>query len=462
MANMEWHRLLSAKRIGKTEQSSPDKDGRSKFDSDVDRITYCGAFRRLSRKTQVHPLAGNDHVHNRMTHSLEVARVGFALGKALGTEIGKYLPELMTPSDVGTIVHAACLAHDIGNPPFGHAGESAIKEWFLEEGPRVFDSSALTEVYKKDLYHFEGNAQGFRVLTQLENHTFHGGLQLTCATLATFLKYPWDVRTNSTKFSAYMSEAKIIEEVATEVGLLSSGEGAWCRHPLAFLVEAADDICYGIVDLEDAVELKILTFDQVFDVLTASLNESERRSIRDKFTAPAAFRVNLSRLRGALIDRLVRAAVRAFMNNYDAIMSGDFRGDLFAGLDKTHPDRGIVESAKTLAREKVYTVTSKVELELGCSSTFSCLLDAFCGAALKCSNHLCDKDHTAIDRKSKLVLRLLGDHSPLETDPPGGSTWNDYQCVRRALDFVGGMTDNYAVYVAQQIQGTRLSTTQRQ
>ena len=462
MVNMEWKRLLSAKRVGKTQQSPPGKDGRSKFDSDVDRITYCGAFRRLSRKTQVHPLAGNDHVHNRMTHSLEVARVGFALGKALGAEIEKHLPKSMLPSDVGTIVHAACLAHDIGNPPFGHAGESAIKEWFLEEGPTALESSALTEAYKNDLYHFEGNAQGFRVLTQLENHVFQGGLQLTCATLATFLKYPWDVRKKSAKFSVYLSEAEILKEVATEVGLVPSGEGAWCRHPLAYLVEAADDICYGIVDLEDAVELKILTFDQVLDVLTKSLTAAEREAIKEKFTVATAFRVNLSRLRGALFDRLVQAAVQAFLDNYDAIMAGTYSGDLFAGLGEEHPDRGIVEAAKKLAGERVYTVTRKVELELGCSSTFACLLDAFCGAALKCSSHLCDKQHTSIDRKSKLVLRLLGDHSPLETDPPSGDSWNDYQCVRRALDFVGGMTDNYAVYVAQQIQGTSLLTPQRQ
>jgi dGTPase len=211
MVRMDWNRLLSSKRIGKMTPSAS-THVRSKFESDVDRIVFSSAFRRLSRKTQVHPLAVNDHIHNRLSHSLEVARVGASLGKAVGLKIKNELPQTVDPSDLATIVHAACLAHDIGNPPFGHAGESAIKNWFVSEGPQILKNADLSQVQKNDLYHYEGNAQGFRILTQTENHFLSGGLQLTAATLGTFLKYPWtsEHRTEKDKFGAFLSEASIL------------------------------------------------------------------------------------------------------------------------------------------------------------------------------------------------------------------------------------------------------------
>lgn len=459
---MKWEKLLSRNRIGKKEQTIPSTNGRSEFESDVDRIIFSNAFRRLSRKTQVHPLAPNDHVHNRLSHSIEVARVGAALGKTLGRSLSlnKELPTDILPEDMGTIVHAACLAHDIGNPPFGHAGESAIKNWFVNEGPKVLEKSALDSFHKDDLYHYDGNAQGFRILTQTENHLFEGGLQLTAATLSTFLKYPWTIKQNKNKFSSFLSECDILNKVAGETGLIEKQNG-WCRHPLAFLVEAADDICYGIVDLEDAVELRIITFEEVFEVLTACLEDEKKRRVKAMLAHKDAYRVNLSRLRGAIFDELVASAITAFLKVYDEIMAGQFMGELFGALPEEDSSRNIVQSAKDLANRKIYGDSKKIEIELGSSTIFACLLGTFCEAALRCSAHLSDPMRTVVDWKSTLVLRLLGDHSPLIAKRLDGECWNDYQCIRRTLDFVGGMTDNYAIYVAQQIQGAGFTGMQR-
>ncbi len=463
MPRMDWVKLLSQKRIGKKEQSKPSSNGRTGFESDIDRIVFSGAFRRLSRKTQVHPLAPNDHVHNRLTHSLEVARVGAALGQALGRSLSQRgeLPENIHPADLGAIVHAACLAHDIGNPPFGHAGESAIKNWFMSEEPRIMDKSALDASHKDDLYHYEGNAQGFRIITQTENYLFDGGLQLTAATLGTFLKYPWTINENKNKFGSFLSETKILKSVADETGLIAKSAGGWSRHPLAFLVEVADDICYGIIDLEDAVELRIVSFDEVFEVLTTCFDDEKKQNIKKTFPKAEAYRINLSRLRSAILDELVTDAIKAFETVYEDIMTGQFTGELFGALPHDDSSRRIVQSAKDLANRKIYGDTKKVEIELGSSSTFACLLETFCDAALRCSAHLSDPTRTVIDWKSKLVLRLLGDHSPLVSTRTDGENWNDYQCIRRVLDFVGGMTDNYAIYVAQQVQGAGYTGGQR-
>jgi dGTPase len=458
---MEWTKLLSQKRYGFEGSAETTTNSRSNFESDIDRIVFSAAFRRLSRKTQVHPLAPNDHIHNRMSHSLEVARVGSALGIAIGHLIKDELPTQISPSDIGAIVHAACLAHDIGNPPFGHAGEEAIKGWFDDEALNILTDASLESKFKTDLCRFEGNAQGFRIITKTEKNLFKGGLHLSCATLATFLKYPWDSSTNPNKFSSYLSEAETLKEVATEVGLIPKSASSWCRHPLSFLVEAADDICYGILDLEDAVELCIIQFDEVFNVLTICFEEEEKLRIKAKFACPSAYRVNLSILRSEVFDKLVTAAIDVFKANYDLIIHGQTTDNLFDLLPTGDRCKLVVENAKELAKRKIFNDTKKVEIELGSSAVFSCLLEEFCGAAIKCARHLTDRRHTVIDWKSKLLLRLLGDHSPLIAAPPGSDTWNDYQCIRRIIDFISGMTDNYAIYVANQIRGAGFTGVQR-
>jgi dGTPase len=239
---MDWKKLLSQKRLGRESQPIQIRPGRTEFESDVGRISFSSAFRRLARKTQVHPLAPNDHVHTRLTHTLEVAYVGRTLGKELGSKIAKELPKGFTADDLGTIVHAACLAHDLGNPPFGHGGEEGMIYWFETNGPNFFRN--LSPEHKRDLIAVEGNAQGFRTIAQTENHLFDGGLQLTYATLGTFHKYPWTSRNGYKKFGSFLSEERILDAVCNELGLIQTGPSSWCRHPLAHLVEAADDICY--------------------------------------------------------------------------------------------------------------------------------------------------------------------------------------------------------------------------
>lgn len=276
---MEWKTLLSTKRIGE-EKENITKNGRTPYESDVDRVTFSSSFRRLSRKTQVHPFSRNDHIHTRLTHSLEVAQVGRSLGKALGAKIIDKLPEGKSENDLGSIVQAACLAHDIGNPPFGHAGEEAISHWFASSGAPFLNG--LKGPTRRDLVRFEGNAQGFRILTQTANHLFHGGLRITCATLAAFCKYPWSSRkvVDSEKFGAFLSEENALNEVAQSTGLILKEKNKWCRHPLAFLTEAADDICYATIDLEDAVELGMLSENDAYNLILSAIDSSTSNSIK--------------------------------------------------------------------------------------------------------------------------------------------------------------------------------------
>lgn len=457
---MRWDKLLSAQRVGQEDASPLPSDGRSPFDADIERVVFSGAFRRLSRKTQVHPLVANDHVHTRLTHSLEVAQVGKALGKALGKRVKDQLPAGTTPDDLGAVVEAACLAHDLGNPPFGHAGEEAMGHWFETNGPKLFRS--LSKEHKRDLISFEGNAQGFRMITQTENHLFGGGMRLTYATLGAFMKYPWSSRKSGSKFSAFLTEEPILDRIANELGLINKGKHVWARHPLAHLVEAADDICYAILDLEDAVELRILPFEQVAEPLLRTFEKKDAARIRNGFATKEAFRVNMARLRGPVFDKAMSGAIDGFMKAYDEIMQGNFDGDVYGLLDNSDPRKTLIDSAKSLASEYVFHDPKKVENELGSYSTFETLLDAFCRAADDRAQHLgSPKGEVTLGWKSGLVIKLLGDHAPNERNAPPGTIWSEYQCLRRAIDYVSGMTDNYAVYVAKQLQGMGFSGGQR-
>ncbi|MGL6250217.1 MAG: dGTP triphosphohydrolase, partial [Billgrantia desiderata] len=270
MTQMHWQQLLDPSRLHGKPTSGRDEIGRSPFHKDHDRIVFSGSFRRLGRKTQVHPLTDNDHIHTRLTHSLEVGCVGRSLGMIVGELLRERLPKWITPADLGVIVQAACLGHDIGNPPFGHAGEYAIRDWFKRaeaDGSGLLEG--LSERERADLLTYEGNAQGFRIVTQIEYNQFRGGMRLTAATLGTLLKYPWTVEHGGSagKFGCYQSERPLLEDVTRCLGLLPRGEGRWCRHPLAWLVEAADDICYALLDLEDGLEMGILRFEEVAEVL---------------------------------------------------------------------------------------------------------------------------------------------------------------------------------------------------
>ena len=268
--SMSWNKLLNEDRLCRPKNRPLRPEGLNPFFEDEDRIVFSQPFRRLKDKTQVHPLSDNDHVRTRLTHSLEVAAIGEALGNLVGNVLTHRGSILNTrAADIGMIVRAACLAHDIGNPPFGHVGEFAIREWF---GMKIKSLKKLNAHQKADLCNFDGNAQGFRIVTELENYKGDGGLQLTYVTLAALMKYPWSSIADPTgqrKFGFNESELKYAKTVADKVGLIElkpdkkgkKGMNRWCRHPLAYLVEAADDICYSIIDLEDGVEMGAFTFE---------------------------------------------------------------------------------------------------------------------------------------------------------------------------------------------------------
>lgn len=435
---MNWSQLLTRKRYGH-ESLTANEQGRSHFHKDHDRIIFSSAFRRLGRKTQVHPMALNDHIHTRLTHSIEVGSLGRSLGIRAGELISKQLPEDLSADDLGTIVQSACLAHDIGNPPFGHAGEYAIRDWFKQRSDdQRFET--LTESEHLDLLTFEGNAHGFRVVTRIENHLFDGGLRLTYPTLGTLLKYPWTARHggHKGKFSCYQTELDVLSALARDLGLVQLEEDRWCRHPLNFLMEAADDICYAILDLEDAIELNLLSFNEVKPILLelcGDLNFDDQI-----FSSQASSRRKVSALRGRAMENMVNSAVSVFAERLPEIMTGTYEGELLSDGEKMVKNG--LAAAKKLAQERVFPDTRKAELEVGAYTILGILVDAFIEAVWE--NHYKSRDD--LGYRSQKILDLMGIHAPSSTD-------SLYLGYMRALDFISGMTDSYATYLARQIGG---------
>ncbi|WP_048305870.1 deoxyguanosinetriphosphate triphosphohydrolase [Halomonas sp. PR-M31] len=443
MSQMHWERLLDPTRLNdkpRELQEPRDEIGRSPFHKDHDRIVFAGSFRRLGRKTQVHPLTDNDHIHTRLTHSLEVGCVGRSLGMIVGEGLRERLPKWITPADMGVIVQAACLGHDIGNPPFGHAGEYAIRDWFKRaetNGSGLLEGLSDTE--RADLLTYEGNAQGFRVVTQIEYNQFKGGMRLTAATLGTLLKYPWTVEHGGQagKFGCYQSEKHLLAEVVERLGLKSKGDWKWCRHPLAYLVEAADDICYALLDLEDGLEMGILRFDEVADVLT-QIAGGEPADYAEMREDGVSQRRRIAALRGAAMERAVNDVGAVFIQHEQELLGGALQDDL---LELCHPDLGWgVTEAKNLARQRIFQNERKAKLEIGAYTTLGILLEAFIGAAHELHHH----GHSTF--KHQRVLALIGENTPQ-------SSWSLYDSYRRMLDFIGGMTDHYAVDLAQEMGG---------
>ncbi len=450
MKIMNWEKLLSTKRLGRSSTDGDDNAPlpRTEFTRDYDRIIFSSSFRRLQDKTQVFPLAKSDYVRTRLTHSLEVASVGRSLGMLASEAILRKDPSLVgvvIPQDIGTIVATACLTHDIGNPPFGHAGESAIQEWF--EATKVFGLSEILEAEQGDLLKFEGNAQGFRTLCTLQNYPQRGGLQLTCAVLGAFTKYPRaslidDAQAkgiSGKKFGFMQSEAELFHEIADELGLIRKhGEKmAWHRHPLAFLVEAADDICYHVMDVEDGFKAGVLTYDEL-EALHKPWLTPERlnrgNAIKDHQRRAEYFRA-------VTVDQMARELVAVFEDKYDGLMSGAFDDELAACISRAAE----FAAFKTVAKAKVYSARPVVEIEACGFEVIGGLLNAFVDAIeVKAQNLPNGK------ARSRTVLSLL----------PGGAAsiegLTPYQRALVATDFVSGMTDSYAVELYQRISGISL------
>ncbi|MEO1817572.1 deoxyguanosinetriphosphate triphosphohydrolase [Pseudomonas sp.] len=438
---MDWETLLCRERLGKP-VASDDELGRTPFHKDHDRVIFSGAFRRLGKKTQVHPVSSNDHIHTRLTHSLEVGCVGRSLGMRVGEMLRSEMPDWCQPADLGVIVQAACLAHDIGNPPYGHSGEDAIRHWFRQAEQRgMLDQ--LSDAEKQDFLHFEGNAQGFRVLTQIEYHQAEGGMRLTYATLGAYLKYPWtaqhanDLGYKKHKFGCYQAEFPLLQQIAGKLGLPALGPYRWARHPLVYLVEAADDICYGLIDLEDGLEMDLLAYAEVERVLLDLVGDDLPETYR-QLGPNDSQRRRLAILRGKAIEHLVNAAAQAFIDQQPALLAGELQGDLVEHMPPAA--RNCVLTAKDMARKRIFQDKRKTLHEIGAYSTLETLLEAFCSAV----NELHAGQNLSF--KHQRILDLIG-HTIPQAD------WPPYRSYLRVLDFIAGMTDLYAADMAAQIRG---------
>ncbi|ADD67678.1 deoxyguanosinetriphosphate triphosphohydrolase [Denitrovibrio acetiphilus DSM 12809] len=446
---MDWTKLLSSNDFFNENKRSDIDLSRSPFQRDFDRIIFSENFRRLDKKTQVHPLKDNDHVHSRLPHSLEVSCVG----RSLGSEVGKRLVndykmnpfgdihDSVVPILTGQIVQSACLAHDIGNPPFGHAGEELIQEWFR----KYFIANGnenLEETEKDDLMNFEGNAQAFRVLTKLAMSRNKGGIQATSAVVGSMLKYPWAFSKTLTKskFCAFTSEIPELKTLAETCGLKSSDKtpNSYSRHPFAFLSEAADDICYNLMDLEDAYELHILNFNEVTDVFLGFF-QNRKNFDADKYLSPKS-KQSISHLRAMAVSECVNAVVEEFFDKYSEILRGDLphSHNLIENCNPKIADT--MKEAKRLSHDKVFTTDRKTLLEISANTTLSTLLDHFCGAAYEVINNKKPSGN------STRLLKLMGENSPSSSD----SLYSAYQKV---TDYISGMTDNYAVKIAKHLNG---------
>ena len=436
---VNWSTLLSSQRLGQS--LSIQEGSRSAFEQDYDRIIFSHPFRRLQDKTQVHPLPEDDFVHTRLTHSLEVSSVGRSLGKRTAETLLQRHPELtkqFSIFDFGAVVAAASLAHDLGNPPFGHAGEDALSEFFRK---RPVWRGDLTEAQWSDLLSFEGNAQGFRILNQVSY-----GLKLTLATLGAFTKYPcpshFDGRDTSRKsqkkFGFFDSERERFAAVATSLQLASPAPGVWHRHPLAFLVEAADDICYSIIDLEDGCNLGLIPFDETVELLAPILGEKLHRG---KLGRDESLNKKLGTLRALAIGELIEACTGIFLDEEQGILEGKFDGAL--------TDRSIFRDAlKEISKhsvERIYRARHVVEIEAAGHEVLPGLLEEFLTAA-----RVYQKGEKS--RKYQNLALLL----PAEVRRELRESEHPYLLARAVIDFVSGMTDKHALNLYRKIKGMSL------
>lgn len=476
---MKWERLLSYKRFHAP--CSGKENGRTQFEKDIDRIIFSRAFRRLGSKTQVHLLTKNDHIHSRLSHSLEVASVG----RSLGVKVGQYLLEnkgndlnkikevvgekelQKLPLNLGDIVMAACLAHDIGNPPFGHVLEIAIQKWFQEQIKinRFNFENELKDSERLDFERFDSNAMAFRLISYKEHYENNGGMRLTFATLGAMLKYPWTSHftKGKSKFSCFKTEYSNFYEIATELGLIikerddDNSKAIYARHPLAYLVEAADDICNGVLDIEDAIQLNILKVDYFKKRFIEIPNENNKIDNTKKQllkiddeqedmlnNKTISWSVKNGLIRGKMIGLMIEEISKAFEQNYERIMEGSFEGDLFS---KTKNSSLCKKIKRIYVNEKLQDIIYKndrnLPLELGAYSVLKTLLDTSMEAAHEI--HTGKKSSYKTDIVKKIVNR--DGHTRMK------EAKSYYKIIMLFLDYITGMTDDYATFVNKQLIG---------
>jgi dGTPase len=443
---MDWKQLISNKRLGQEHRHVERHDDRTEFKRDYDRLIFSAPFRRLQNKTQVFPLPGSVFVHNRLTHSLEVASVGMSLGNDVSRLLMKdRRPELRGTlfEEIGQIVATACLAHDLGNPPFGHSGEKAIQTFFTEGAGRTLQAK-VSPAFWSDITHFEGNANAFRLLTHQFKGRRSGGFVMTYSTIASIVKYPYSSMAPSKKgkFGFFDSEKEIYQRLADEMGIFCTSKPGeplrYVRHPLVYLVEAADDICYEIMDLEDAHKVKILSYDQVSKLFLDFFDEETQARIKQRIIDEQLTDENemVVYLRACVIGKLENECVKTFVDHEEEILNGTFEGSL---IDHISPQQ--CEAYKRCAKlsvQKIYKSRPVLDVELSGYQIMATLMDKMTEAVMNPERYYSQQ---LIDRVSSQYDINADD---LETR------------LMAIIDYISGMTDVYALDVYQKINGISL------
>lgn len=442
---MDWQKLISNKRLGQEYRHTERHDDRTEFKRDYDRLIFSAPFRRLQNKTQVFPLPGSIFVHNRLTHSLEVASVGMSLGNDIAQQIIKKRLELKDTmfEQIGQIVSTACLAHDLGNPPFGHSGEKAIQTFFTE-GSGLSLKQQVSSAFWDDITHFEGNANAFRLLTHQFKGRRPGGFVMTYSTLASIVKYPYASSAAGTKgkFGFFQSEQPYFQRIADEMGLLRrSNEGEplqYARHPLVYLVEAADDICYEIMDIEDAHKLKILSYPETEELFLGFFDKETQQKLLQRISDENLQDPNekVVYLRACVIGKLENECVNTFLDNEEKILAGTFEGSLIKHINQQQRDA--YKRCSQLSVERIYRSRPVLDVELSGYKIMATLMEQMTEAVMHpdrfYSKQLIDRVSTQYDiNAQELETRLMA-----------------------VIDYIAGMTDVYALDVYQKINGISL------
>ena len=445
MIMMNWQQLISNKRLGQEHRHPERHDDRTEFKRDYDRLIFSAPFRRLQNKTQVFPLPGSIFVHNRLTHSLEVASVGMSLGNDVAQQLIRRHPELKDTmfQEIGQIVATACLAHDMGNPPFGHSGEKAIQAFFTEGAGSELQREISPMVWN-DLIHFEGNANAFRLLTHQYKGRRQGGFVMTYSTLASIVKYPFSSSAagKKGKFGFFDSEKAIYRKIADELGIICKSEVGeplkYARHPLVYLVEAADDICYEVMDIEDAHKLKILSYEDTTKLLLGFFDEDTQEKIQQRIIEEGVTDDNekVVYLRACVIGKLENECVQVFVDHEEEILSGTFEGSL---IDHISPiQQAAYECCTKLSLRRIYKSKPVLDVELSGYQIMQTLMEQFIGAAV----------HPDRFYSKHLISRVS---SQYDIDAPDLETR-----LMAIIDYISGMTDVYALDVYQKINGISL------
>ena len=442
---MNWNQLISNRRLGQEHRHPERHDDRTEFKRDYDRLIFSAPFRRMQNKTQVFPLPGSVFVHNRLTHSLEVASVGMSLGNDVSQQILAKNSDSIGPlfAEIGQIVATACLAHDMGNPPFGHSGEKAIQTFFTE-GKGGYLREKVSDEFWNDITHFEGNANAFRLLTHQFCGRRPGGFVMTYSTLASIVKYPFSslLAGKKGKFGFFGSEAPTYKRIADEMGIICHSEPGhplrYARHPLVYLVEAADDICYEIMDLEDAYKLKILSFAEASELMLNFFDAETQQKILNRIANEQLTDDNekIQYLRACVIGKLENECVRTFVDHETEILSGSFTGSL---IDNIAPlQREAYIRCTKISKSRIYMSKPVLDVELSGYRIMATLMELMIEAI----------EHPDRYYSRQLIGRVS---SQYDIESPDLETR-----LMAVIDYISGMTDVYALDVYQKICGISL------